>query len=94
MRREPDTWEGLMGPMGVASDKLDQSWALVSHLENVRSTPEIRSLHEELQPKVMALATEIAQSPARVGRGVRAASLTPPTRRLPSAPSGCCSGRS
>lgn len=56
------TWDGLVGPLEVISDKLSKAWGTVSHLKAVKDTKELRDAVEEVQPEQVKLGLRMSQS--------------------------------
>jgi len=60
----PATWAGVVEEFERISDRLRFVWGLVSHLMNVRNTPELREVHDRMQPRIVELRMKIGQSRA------------------------------
>lgn len=58
------TWAGLVDPYESLGDDLGRAWGQVCHLKAVKDTEELRTVHSEIQPKVVALSLKVSQSPA------------------------------
>lgn len=58
----PQTWHGLLVPLELLSDRVFRTWGLVTHLHNVKNTPELRAAHAQAQPEVVAFANRLGQS--------------------------------
>ncbi len=56
------TWEGVVLPLERMHDRMGFVWGIVSHLSSVRTTPELREVHEAMQPKVVELDMALSQS--------------------------------
>jgi len=56
------TWEGLVTPLEVITDKLSKAWGTVSHLKAVKDTKELREAVEEVQPEQVKLGLRLSQS--------------------------------
>eukprot|EP00798_Chlamydomonas_sp_ICE-L_P012620 gene12620-15848_t len=49
------TWEGLVNPLEMISDKLQRTWGIVGHLKGVKDSEELRKVVEESQPEIVKL---------------------------------------
>jgi len=58
------TWENFVTPLENATELLGRAWGIVSHLNNVVDTPELRATFNENQPKVTEFWTALAQNEA------------------------------
>lgn len=58
------TWEGLVEPLQLLQERLTWSWGTVSHLMGVKNSPELRTAHETIQPKVVKFINKLNQSQA------------------------------
>jgi oligopeptidase A len=56
------TWEGLLQPLDELSIPHDYSWGCISHLMAVKNSPELRTAHEQMQPKLVEMGLRISQS--------------------------------
>ncbi len=56
------TWEGLMKPLEVLGEPLEFAWGLIGHMMSVMNSEAWRSVHEELQPEVVAFGLRCGQS--------------------------------
>jgi oligopeptidase A len=52
-------FEGTLGALDVATERLDDALAVVSHLESVANTPELREAYSAVQPEVSAFYSKI-----------------------------------
>jgi len=55
------TWEALVAPLEEVDDKLERSWAPVSHLNAVVSSAELRSAHDQCLPLLSEYGTYVGQ---------------------------------
>ncbi len=55
-------WDNFVTPLELATEKLGRAWGIVSHLNSVRDTPELRAAYNEAQPKVTEFWTSIGQN--------------------------------
>ena len=55
-------WENFVEPLENATEKLGRAWGVVSHLNAVMGTPELRATYNENQPKVTEFWTELGQN--------------------------------
>jgi oligopeptidase A len=61
----PDTaasWDGLVEPLENATESLGRSWGVISHLNSVADTPELRAAYGEMIPKVTAFFSSLGQN--------------------------------
>jgi oligopeptidase A len=61
---EPRTYENTLGALEEATAGLDLAMRIVSHLESVATTPELRAVYNELKPEVDAFYASIPLLPA------------------------------
>ncbi|HEY5801972.1 MAG TPA: M3 family metallopeptidase [Burkholderiaceae bacterium] len=62
------TWDAFVLPMENATEQLGCAWGIVSHLNNVADTPELRAVYNENEPKVTEFWTELSQNLALFNR--------------------------
>ncbi len=55
-------WDNFVTPLETVTEKLGRAWGIVSHLNSVRDTPELRAAYNENQPKVTEFWTELGQN--------------------------------
>nr|WP_175001137.1 M3 family metallopeptidase [Duganella vulcania] len=85
---EQVTWDNFVTPLENATELLGRAWGIVSHLNNVVDTPELRATYNENQPKVTEFWTALAQNEALFGKykALRASagfdSLSPARKRI------------
>ncbi len=58
------TWEGMVLPLERIHDRMSFVWGMVSHLTSVANTPELREVHEAMQPKLIEFSMALGQSGA------------------------------
>ncbi|MFC5476084.1 M3 family metallopeptidase [Paraherbaspirillum soli] len=58
----PVTWQNFVDPLESATEKLGRAWGIVSHLNAVVDTPELRAAYNENQPKLIEFWTALAQN--------------------------------
>ncbi|NHZ32311.1 M3 family metallopeptidase [Massilia rubra] len=58
------TWDNFVIPLEEATEQLGRAWGVVSHLNNVVDTPELRATYNDNQPKVTEFWTALAQNEA------------------------------
>jgi oligopeptidase A len=58
------SWDGFVTPLENATELLGRAWGIISHLNNVVDTPELRAVYNENQPKVTEFWTELGQNEA------------------------------
>jgi oligopeptidase A len=56
------TWANFVTPLEDATEKLGRAWGIVSHLNSVADTPELRAAYNENQPKVTEFWTSLGQN--------------------------------
>jgi len=56
------TWNNLVYPIEIIQANLNDVWAIVSHLESVKNTPEWHKAYEITLPKISEYYTELAQN--------------------------------
>jgi oligopeptidase A len=59
---EAVTWENFVVPLDNVTEALGRAWGVVSHLNNVVDTPELRATYNDNQPKVTEFWTELSQN--------------------------------
>ncbi|MBV6321428.1 M3 family metallopeptidase [Duganella violaceipulchra] len=85
---EQVTWDNFVMPLENATELLGRAWGIVSHLNNVVDTPELRATYNDNQPKVTEFWTALAQNEALFGKykALRASagfdSLSPARKRI------------
>ena len=82
------SWDNFVAPLENATELLGRAWGIVSHLNNVVDTPELRATYNDNQPKVTEFWTAVAQNEALFGKykALRAsaefAGLSPARKRI------------
>ncbi|MCA9000542.1 MAG: M3 family metallopeptidase [Planctomycetes bacterium] len=61
------TWEGVVLPLERIHDRMSFVWGMVSHLNSVRNTPELREVHQAMEPKLIEFSMALGQSAAIYG---------------------------
>ncbi len=56
------TWSGLVEPLDRLGERLKWSWRTLSHLMNVKNSPELRAAYETVQPQVVQFLNKLNQS--------------------------------
>ncbi|MDJ0555569.1 MAG: M3 family metallopeptidase [Microcoleaceae cyanobacterium MO_207.B10] len=56
------TWNDLVEPLQKLVDSLTWSWGIVGHLMGVKNSPELRTAHDTVQPKVVEFLNKLSQS--------------------------------
>ncbi|MGH8807820.1 MAG: oligopeptidase A, partial [Noviherbaspirillum sp.] len=59
---EKVSWDNFVEPLENATEKLGRAWGVVSHLNAVVDTPELRATYNENLPKVTEFWTELGQN--------------------------------
>ena len=60
---EQTTFENTVKGLERAADQLHRAWALVTHLDSVCNSPELREAHNEMLPTVSAFGAKISLDP-------------------------------
>jgi oligopeptidase A len=60
--KAPVTWENVVLPLENETEKLSRAWDIVSHLNGVCNTPEIRAAYNENQPLITEFFTALGQN--------------------------------
>ena len=58
----PSNWNALAEPLEDATESLGRSWGVISHLNSVADTPELRVAYGEMLPKVTAFFSSLGQN--------------------------------
>ncbi|QWD93723.1 M3 family metallopeptidase [Polynucleobacter sp. MG-Unter2-18] len=58
----PANWNDLVEPLEDATESLSRSWGVISHLNSVADTPELRAAYGEMMPKVSAFFSGLGQN--------------------------------
>jgi len=58
----PCTWNALSEPLEDATESLGRSWGIISHLNSVADTPELRAAYGEMLPEVTAFFSSLSQN--------------------------------
>jgi oligopeptidase A len=58
----PASWNELLEPLEDATELLSRSWGVISHLNSVADTPELRAAYGEMMPKVTAFFSSLGQN--------------------------------
>uniref|UniRef100_B1XUA5 oligopeptidase A n=1 Tax=Polynucleobacter necessarius subsp. necessarius (strain STIR1) TaxID=452638 RepID=B1XUA5_POLNS len=56
------TWNTLAEPLEDATESLGRSWGVISHLNSVADTPELRAAYGEMLPKITAFFSSLGQN--------------------------------
>ncbi len=56
------TWEGLLQPLDELGIPHEYSWGCISHLMGVKNSSQLRTAHEQMQPKLVEIGLRISQS--------------------------------
>ena len=60
--KTPSTWNELAEPLEDATEALGRSWSVISHLNSVADTPELRSAYGAMLPQVTAFFSSLGQN--------------------------------
>ena len=58
----PATWNQLVEPLEDATETLGRSWGVISHLNSVADTPELRAAYGAMLPEVTAFFSSLGQN--------------------------------
>jgi len=58
----PETWDALVEPLENATEALGRSWGVISHLNSVADTPELREAYGSMLPEVTAFWSSLGQN--------------------------------
>ena len=61
----PATWDQLAEPLEDATEALGRSWSVISHLNSVADTPELRAAYGAMLPEVTAFFSGLGQNVKR-----------------------------
>jgi len=84
----PPTWEAFVRPLEDATERLGRAWGVVSHLNGVADTPELRAAFNENLPRVIEFWTNLGQNQALFDKykalhgSAGYARLSPPQQRI------------
>ena len=60
--KTPATWDQLAEPLEDATEALGRSWSVISHLNSVADTPELRAAYGAMLPEVTAFFSGLGQN--------------------------------
>ena len=60
--KTPCSWDQLAEPLEDATEALGRSWGVISHLNSVADTPELRTAYGEMLPEVTAFFSSLGQN--------------------------------
>ena len=60
--KTPPTWDDLVEPLEDATEALGRSWSVISHLNSVADTPQLRTAYGEMLPQVTAFFSSLGQN--------------------------------
>ncbi|MBU3575505.1 M3 family metallopeptidase [Polynucleobacter sp. UK-Mo-2m-Kol15] len=60
--KTPASWNDLLEPLEDATESLSRSWGVISHLNSVADTAELRAAYGEMMPKVTAFFASLGQN--------------------------------
>jgi oligopeptidase A len=60
--KTPASWEKLAEPLEDATEALGRSWGVISHLNSVADTPELRAAYGAMLPQVTAFFSSLGQN--------------------------------
>lgn len=61
-QQKNSSWQQIIAPLQAQLYTLNQAWGLVGHLQSVKDSPELRTLHEEFLPKLTELYVNLGQN--------------------------------
>jgi oligopeptidase A len=79
------TFENTLGALEGVTERLELATAVISHLESVATTPELRVAYNAIQPEVSAFSSSIALSEG-VWTAIKAFAATPEAQALAATP--------
>jgi len=62
LKSENLNWENIMDPLNKINEELRWSWGVVSHLNSVKNSEQLRDVYAKLLPKVINLGNKFGQS--------------------------------
>ena len=60
--KTPASWNELLEPLEDATESLSRSWGVISHLNSVADTPELRAAYGKMIPRVTAFFSSLGQN--------------------------------
>ena len=60
--KTPSSWDKLAEPLEDATEALGRSWGVISHLNSVADTPELRAAYGEMLPEVTSFFSSLGQN--------------------------------
>jgi oligopeptidase A len=60
--KTPASWNDLLEPLEDATESLSRSWGVISHLNSVADTSELRAAYGQMMPKVTAFFASLGQN--------------------------------
>uniref|UniRef100_UPI00356ACCFF M3 family metallopeptidase n=1 Tax=Marinobacter sediminum TaxID=256323 RepID=UPI00356ACCFF len=63
-QQDDPTWETLAQPMQALDDHLSNAWSVISHLNGVKNTDELRKVYKNCLEKLTEYSTEVSQNAA------------------------------
>lgn len=64
----PATWDAVVEPLEAAANDFGRTWGVISHLQSVVDTPELRAAYNEALPKVSECFIRLSQNEALYGK--------------------------
>ncbi len=86
--RQAPSWDNTIEALELITRDLNLTWELISHLQSVNNSPELRKVFNEVEPRVVRFNSELSADPAIFARVKRYAAtaeaklLSGPRRRL------------
>ena len=62
INNEKLNWENIMQPLNKMNEELRWSWGVISHLNSVKNSEELRNVYAKLLPHVINLGNKFGQS--------------------------------
>lgn len=82
----PPTWDNVVRPVEVATERLNRAWGVVNHLNHVLNSAELREAYNHMLPRVTEFYTDLGQNLALYARykalAAQAQDLSPVQQRL------------
>ncbi|MEP2615483.1 MAG: oligopeptidase A, partial [Marinobacter alexandrii] len=63
-QQDDPTWETLAQPMQALDDHLSNAWSVISHLNGVKNSDDLRKVYKNCLEKITEYSTEVSQNAA------------------------------
>ncbi|MEP6418197.1 MAG: oligopeptidase A, partial [Marinobacter sp.] len=61
-QQDEPTWETLAQPMQATEDRLERAWSVISHLNGVMNSDDLRKVYKNCLEKLTEYSTELSQN--------------------------------